>query len=357
VLPPWRRRAVPWSGGEVLLAFLLSQFLWPALLTWLLTGSGFFRWLYGPDLQAESRGGMSPVTLWLNVLAMPLTVLSIPALFYVLSGTRLYQLGLTAERLVRNVLLGAVTALCVVPVIYIVHLVVNWLLKGIGETPEEHPLTKLVRGHPRPMDLVVGGFAAMVAAPLVEELLFRGVVQPWCRTRPWGGYLAIAGALLLAFARRVPGLQAAWEAHSVARAWPELLPVGFVLLMVPAYLAVRVWLPPAAGAVYATSLLFGAAHSFAWPQPVPLFFFALALGALRYRTQSLVPSVVTHGLFNAVGWVILLLPQPADKPEKGKETTDARPRPALVSTSSAVPGSSLPRRTYASAITVPSAGE
>jgi membrane protease YdiL (CAAX protease family) len=361
VLPPQRRRAVPWGGLEVLLAFLVSQFLWPSVLSELLRVTQFFRWVYGPGFQAEAQraqGGVNPVNYWLGDLALPLNLISIPALFYLLSGTRPYQLGLTARRLANNVLLGVLTAICVVPVIYLVLLVVNAFLRRLGEAPGEHPLTKLVHEHPPTVDLVVGGLAALVAAPIIEELLFRGVVQPWCRTRRWGGSLVIAAAFLLALAMRWKGLRDGWQAHGLTGAWPNLLPAAFVLVMVPGYLLARARLPAAVRAVYATSLLFAAGHSFALSHPVPLFVFALALGLLRYRTQSLVPSVVTHSLFNAVAWVLLLLPsQPADKPEKGKETTDARPRPALVSTSSSVPGDSLPRRTYASAMTEPSPGE
>jgi membrane protease YdiL (CAAX protease family) len=334
-LPPQRRRAVPWGGLEVLLAFLLGQFL-PWLVADALHIIGFFGWVYGADFQADLTAGTIEandklrVSLWARDLAMPLGVGSIAALLWTLSGSRPYQLGLTTGRFAQNVVLGALSAVCVVPPVYLVMYAVNGLLRGLGESPEEHPLTKLV---------------------------FRGIMQPWFRTRSWAGWLGIAAALFLALALRWTGLSKGWEKHGWAGAWPELLPAAFVLVMVPGYLLVRARLPAAAGAIYATSLLFAAGHSFALSHPVPLFVLSLALGLLRYRTQSLAPSVVTHGLFNAVAWVILLSSQTADKHEKGKEVTDARARPVLVSTSSAVPGSSLPRRTYAIAIAEPSAGE
>jgi membrane protease YdiL (CAAX protease family) len=360
VLPPQRRRAVPWGGMEVLLAFLISQFLWPTVVNDALRVTGFFRWVYGPEFgNTLVFGVMDPndairVNLWRSDFAMPLSVASMTALLWALSSTRPYQVGLTAHRLGKNVLLGVLTGVCVVPVVYLILLAVNASLRGVGEAPEEHPITKLVRSHPRSIDFVAGGFAALVAAPLVEELLFRGIIQPWFRTRRWGEWFGIAGALFLAVALRWSGLRAGWRAHGWAGAWPELLPAAFVLVMAAGYLMARARLPAAAGAVFVTSLLFAAGHSFALSHPVPLFVFSLALGALRFRTQSLVPSVVAHGLFNAVAWVLLLLPQPA---EKGKETTDARARPGVVSTSSVVPGSALPRRTYASATTAPSAGD
>jgi membrane protease YdiL (CAAX protease family) len=362
VLPPQRRRAVPWGGMEVLLAFGISQLALPWLVVEALRVTRFFRWVYGPEFaQSLFYGTIDPndasrISLWVKAFSLPLVLISVPALLWALSGARPYQLGLTAHRLGKNVLLGVLTAVCVVPVVYLILYAVDWLLRGSGGAPEEHPITKLVRSHPHGIDLVVSGFAALVAAPLVEELAFRGVLQPWFRTRRWGEWLGVAVALFFAVALRWEALRAGWQAHSWAGAWPQLQPAGFVLVMTAAYLAARARLPAAAGAVYVTSLFFAAVHSFAWPSPVPLLFLSLALGVLRYRTQSLVPSVVAHGLFNAVAWVLLLMPQP-DKADKGKETTDARARPELVSTSSAVPGSVLPRRTYASATTAPRAGD
>jgi membrane protease YdiL (CAAX protease family) len=351
VLPPWRRRAVPWTGLAVLLAVFITL-AWSDTLRVLLRQVGFFAWLYGPDYQAafvagELRGtDASRVTLWVSVFTLPLNLVSVTALFYAMSGTRPYQLGLTTSRLGKNLLLGVLTAVCVVPVVYLVLTGDNWLLRLVtGGEPEEHPITRLMLGHPLPIDLAIGGLAAIVAAPFAEEFLFRGVIQPWFRARGWGGYVGLAVALVLAVYVRWPGLRAAWRESDWQGRWPELLPAAFVLAMAPGYLLLRAKAPPAAGAVYATSLLFAVVHGFALSHVVPLFCFALVLGTLRYRTQSLVPSVVTHGLFNAVAWAVLLLPQPAANPEKGKDDTSARARAEPVSTSSAVPGSVLPRRT------------
>jgi membrane protease YdiL (CAAX protease family) len=64
--------------------------------------------------------------------------------------------------------------------------------------------------------------------------------------------------------------------------------------------------PVQAPAVFATALLFGATHSFAWPTPIALFVLGLGLGYLAVRTRSLVAPVVVHCLFNAVSFVILI---------------------------------------------------
>ena len=53
------------------------------------------------------------------------------------------------------------------------------------------------------------------------------------------------------------------------------------------------------GPIVASSMFFALVHS-PWPTPIALFFLGLVLGWLAFRTQSLLPSIVVHGLFNLV---------------------------------------------------------
>src|SRR5262249_39772989 len=152
-------------------------------------------------------------------------------------------------RLGKYLLVGVATTVCVVPPVYMILVFANWLLQhGTGGAPEKHPIQQLIESHPPLMDLIVGAFSALVAAPLLEEFLFRGIIQPWFRVRSWGGYVGIAGALLLAVGRRWSGLQAEWAEDGWHGVWPQLLPAAFVIVMIPGYLLVRGKLPPAAGA-------------------------------------------------------------------------------------------------------------
>jgi membrane protease YdiL (CAAX protease family) len=304
--------------------------------------------VYGPGFRNSQSTGLDWVrfVFWTNDLALPLNVASTLATLSLLSGARPYQLGLTSDHGVRHLLLAVITTICLVPVVYTILYLTNQFLKTVaGQSPEEHAVTRLILSHPPLIDHFVSGFAALIAAPLWEELLFRGIFQPWARTRSWGGYVGIAVSLCFALGQRWRYLEADWNKGGWHQAWPQLLPVAFVVLMVPGYVLIRAKAPPAAGAIYATALLFAAAHSSAWPSPVPLFFLAVALGVLRYRTQSLVPGIALHVLFNTVGWVMLFLQPAAPPPKNGNDATEARARVESISTSSAVPGSLLPRRT------------
>ena len=261
---------------------------------------------------------------------------------------------------------------------------------------------------------------AVVTAPILEELFFRGLLQPWFSRRREAGLAGMGIALVLAFLQRADKTATAWKTSGLVEAVQELWAPAFVLAMIPGFFLVRrlgaelaawrrrhpslsvfrrgswtdAWsgwpdqttegvtasprplaraatLAPmewprfareafaarAAGGIYAGALLFAAVHSFAWPSPVSLFVLGLGLGYLRYRTQSLVASIVVHALFNGVSCTLLLIqPMLAPKEEKGKETTSAVRLDAASPTSTMVPGSWLPRRMYASPI-APSRGD
>jgi hypothetical protein len=58
--------------------------------------------------------------------------------------------------------------------------------------------------------------------------------------------------------------------------------------------------------IVASSMFFALVHS-TWPTPIALFFLGLVLGWLAFRTQSLLASIVVHGLFNLVSYLALVM--------------------------------------------------
>jgi membrane protease YdiL (CAAX protease family) len=51
--------------------------------------------------------------------------------------------------------------------------------------------------------------------------------------------------------------------------------------------------------------LFGLAHFGYGPEPISLFFLALALGYVYQRTHRILPCVITHSLFNLFTMLML----------------------------------------------------
>jgi membrane protease YdiL (CAAX protease family) len=320
---------VPWTGPEVLLALCLVYVAWPVTFSLLLQGSGFLRLVYGPDPAARQTTAVGvaagPVAakaleptfqrlgsyrkgLWLNAMAFPFQALTVPLVLYSLSGTRPYQLGLTARRLGRHLFVGLVGTLVLVPAVFGVYYLVTLLYRTLGAGPtEEHPLTQVAQFGLSPLEWGLLVLSAVVAAPVLEELVFRGLLQPWFAKRRAGGAAAMLLAFLMALAMRRGEIEAALPRGPRAVA-AECVPAYFVLALVPVFLFVW-WRSrtPVGPAVFGTAVLFAAFHSSVWPSPVPLLVLALGLGYLAYRAQSLAAPMLIHALFNGFNCVLILV--------------------------------------------------
>jgi membrane protease YdiL (CAAX protease family) len=306
LLPPQRWRAVPWTGLQVLFVSLVVLLFWPVYLDSVLSRVGFFEWVYGPGFPAGPPGAdATPVEqaawdmarhqhgAWAAAVAWPLQVATIVVVLHWLSGARSFQFGLTTHRLAGDLGLGCLAWLAVIPVVYVVALVSeNSYERWAGAPPKPHPLTELLANNPGPLEWARDTFLALIAAPVLEELLFRGVLQRWMNNRARAAWIGVGAALAVAAAEAPTD---PW--------WLRLGPPVFILLLVPPFVLLgrlrrrrrQTW-----QGIYASALLFAAAHSGVWPTPIPLFVLGLALGWLAWRTQSLTAPIVLHVLFNGL---------------------------------------------------------
>jgi membrane protease YdiL (CAAX protease family) len=273
LLPPPRRRAVPWDLPEVYVA-LCAFFFLPMLFSALLQGG---------------QPGFSRRFLWAAALAGPFTVAAVLLAMRLRSGTRLYQAGLTTHRWRADAVLGYLVWLILTPAVLTVHVLA---LHYLGKVP--HPFERLAQEGLAPVEWGLLVFLAVVQAPLTEELVFRGVLQPWAARSPEAGHAVFVGAVAVAL---------------LLSPTPDAAPAIFALATLPGYLLLlRLFPMPErdARAVYSTALLFAAFHAGAWPSPVALFLLGLGLGWLAWRTRSLTGPFVVHALFNAVASAVLL---------------------------------------------------
>lgn len=121
--------------------------------------------------------------------------------------------------------------------------------------PYRHVIVDFLAANRDPLSVGLVWFAAVVAAPIAEEVLFRGLLQGW--------------------------LEARLDVHVPGRAGPLAIAVS--------------------------AAAFALAHvgqGLAW---LPLFFFGWVAGYLALQTGSLLPGIILHALFNAVSVVMLLL--------------------------------------------------
>lgn len=225
---PQRSRAVPWGAPEgfLLLVACAAQFI---CALW--------------QLQSGSSDEHPPLLLVIAAQLSLLIDLSLPIMLLVTRGAQLYQMGLHCSHFGRNVLAGlGACVLAFLPVMILFQ------ASSTVFEPRRHPLEVFVRSSPTLEHILLSTLFAVVLAPFLEELLFRGILLLWLR-RLFGP-------------------------------WPAIL---------------------------LSSAVFAVLHVDAWPAPIPLFVLALFLGYLTYRTSSLVAPIVLHATFNGVSMLVLVL--------------------------------------------------
>jgi membrane protease YdiL (CAAX protease family) len=325
LLPAWKPWRVPWGGFEVVVLFLLLMFVVPQVVSFGVSSSGFFQALYGPhftslltpashtfpegaaavagaplaaalDARAETDAVLR--VIWSGIFALPLQ-LSVLVLL-----TRSLYPGWRPPRpasFASRVALGGIAALLLSLLVLTLNFAVNLLFNSLGWVPESHQLTRM--SGRSALDSTAFLLQACVSAPIIEEIVFRGVILPWamgCR-KPQQGVPDVA-AWLRPWVVAFLGVLLAWESSRNGA-------VIFAASLLAGLAAVRYLLPGkrrTACAIYASAALFAAVHSRVWPSPIPLFVLGLGLGYLAARTRGVLVPIIVHGLFNAVSVVFVL---------------------------------------------------
>jgi membrane protease YdiL (CAAX protease family) len=217
---------------------------------------------------------------------------------------RLRDFGLTTECCRHNVVLGYLAWLVIAPLI----LGLFWLVSHfLGRMP--HDVEQFLERESAWQSWLLAALATLLAAPLLEELVFRGFMQPGLAKTPLACDLVILGAATLLLSRFLVAL-------SVESGPDEGLHPSLVLLSVALGIGYIGLCYVTRGSseqnhrwrgIVATSVLFAAIH----PEPswIPLFVLAVALGWLRDRTGSLVGPILAHLLVNAVAMLQMGLKQ------------------------------------------------
>jgi membrane protease YdiL (CAAX protease family) len=142
---------------------------------------------------------------------------------------------------------GGLGILVALPAAFLLGKAAELVLLRLGMAPEAQLAVKMLQQKPPLGQLLVYGSGAIVLAPVAEEMLFRGILYP---TLKQSGY------------RRM--------------------------------------------ALWGSSVLFASTHMNLMAF-VPLTFLALVLAWLYEKTASLLTPIVTHILFNAVNFALLVL--------------------------------------------------
>jgi membrane protease YdiL (CAAX protease family) len=132
-----------------------------------------------------------------------------------LTGARPEHLGLTTSRWDANLLVGYLGWLVLTPPVLLFYFFLTLWIK-----PEPHPLQTLAAEEPTIAEWVLLVLQAVLIAPVLEELLFRGLVQRWLRQATMLGHFGVA---LASLALVVP------VASNLVKDWRDILDLDVLL--------------------------------------------------------------------------------------------------------------------------------
>jgi membrane protease YdiL (CAAX protease family) len=327
--PIARLRPGAWTGREVFVAFCIERGF-PSFLLALLVQIGFFTPLIGPlpDAEAEQLLYSRQCAYISSPITSTFTLGCLFALMFLSSGTRPNHYGLTWARWPANLGLGVVSFLVAWPII-----MGTQKLAVLAFPPTSDPYLALAKLGLSAWEWLLFGFQLIVAAPVLEEILFRGILQGWLRRATLAGQLTLPFVTLFLAASGFAEFDKATDQYIF-----HYGPLVFAMFLASGYgywlyrltrcfglsdVEIQRWQPlptepkgdderrrrwadaNATLAIFGTAMLFAVVHSSNWPAPVALFPMGLALGWLSRRTQSLIGPIVFHAMFNLTSFIAL----------------------------------------------------
>jgi membrane protease YdiL (CAAX protease family) len=228
LLPLPRLRPGAWSGREVALIIVFME-LSSAVTLGFLEGIGFFQTFYGNKPTTVQKG------LWSAMLAFPITLAVTVLVLFSISRTRPRHLGLTTARLFQNVLLGCLTWFpLTLATLGLFELIRRWIPSN------EHPLEKLLKNQPMFVEVVLVAGVVLLVAPVLEELIFRGILLGWLRRGSLLGHILLACSTVLVGS--IPFFDSLQETREKPMA-ANVAPLIFTVVLVAGYswIVLQVW--------------------------------------------------------------------------------------------------------------------
>ncbi|HIN54673.1 MAG TPA: CPBP family intramembrane metalloprotease [Planctomycetes bacterium] len=172
------------------------------------------------------------------------------------------------DKLGKQALIGLAATACVLPSILLINGVVS-----IFVTKYSHPVIDAFLSEMSLSALLSTSFTVCIAATLVEEFVFRGV--------------------LLSFLQRI--FDRNWPFETLIFCNNTISPTGVESTSITSRY----------GAIVVTSVLFAGLHIGQGAAYIPLFFLALALGYVTQKTGSILPAIIMHVSLNSLSTITL----------------------------------------------------
>jgi membrane protease YdiL (CAAX protease family) len=319
------RRPVPWGPADAAV-ILAVWFVLMATLPLLC-----HRWLVGEAIAPDPSKIDNLRVSMLGTLLANLGSITLGAAWLAARGARPGDFGLTRREAWRDLRLGALAFVAAVVPVYAVQrvLVEFW--------PSKHPLVSLLEKSPDGWIIALAVLSAAIVAPIVEEFLFRLVLQGAIETaelravvgmgpatqagdhasanRPQAGVNEFAETTGAADAGLGENLEPPGEFANPYRApgadsdAPHAGPAAEdPRTLVRSLPDSKVWgLPMGVWPMTISATLFALLHAGHGPDPIPLLLLALIMGYLYRQTHRVLPSIVLHMALNSCGLLLLWL--------------------------------------------------
>ena len=208
------------------------------------------------------------------------------------TGATFIDLGVDWRQTPSRIRMGLIAFVMLAAPVLAIHAVLTQI------QPPDHPIFRMLESDESGRSIWIAFVAAVLVAPVWEELLFRAILQGWLENivytsrwlrRPVHDPGQVHGFLLSGGSegRRALVQDVGESESSVVQ--PAMIPI---LL---------------------SSAIFAAMHIGQGPAPVALFFLAIGLGYLYQRTHSILPCIAVHMALNGLTWLVLWL-QLGDSP-------------------------------------------
>ena len=266
------RSLVPWRGTHVAVAFFLYVVL-PVMSVVIVQQRFDIPWDEdgfdnNPNAVAWLLGGDS----LLKFVAAALTIIF---LRIDLKAT-LSDLGFRANRIKSDLVCGLIAFAAIAPMVYLIQFALKTVYNKLMDEQAAHPIETVIRNNPTASIIFWCFFSVVIAAPFVEEFLFRVVLQGWLEKVFYRTRILLTTQLSQQQPR--PGTVIAAE-----------VPPPFM------------WQP-----IIISSLTFSLLHVGHGPDPIPLFLLALVLGYLYAKTHRILPCIVVHMALNGFSMLSIL---------------------------------------------------
>ena len=251
----------------------------------------------------------------LSVLAQALVSLAVVA--FSISAIRVRyraastDLGWSVAKIGSDIRLGVVAFLALAPPVYALQICL------VQRFESKHPLIELIRQNPQPHLIAVCIVSAVLVAPVIEEYLFRGLLQGWLERLADGRDNSLD--VVLGGPARQPTSASTEVLNKAAKPIPLRVCHANLANSCPATanLADDKWgnprdnvvedTPVAYWPIAISAFAFAILHLSHGPDWIPLFFLALGLGYLYRQTHRLLPAIVVHFLLNACSMAMFLV--------------------------------------------------